>query len=406
MADTDNPTGEDFATLFEQSERRGSTIRAESRSVGDVVVGTIVSISEEAAFVDLGAKSEGVLDRDQIIDDNGELTVAVGDQIEAHIVDAGESSGSIVLRRTLGRGPQARSEIRLAYEQEIPVEGTVEAVNKGGFDVLIAGGRAFCPVSQMDVRFVEDPETFVGRKLQFRITRYEDGQRGGDNVVVSRRVLLEEEAQRHAGRTRAKLEVGAVFSGKVTRIENFGAFVDLGGIEGMLHISELAYGRVEHPSDVVAVDQIVDVQVIKIEQTDNPRRPEKIGLSMRSLARNPWDDVTKTLAIGGQIEGTVKRIEAFGAFVEVAPGIEGLVHISEMGAGERISSPRKVVEIGQKVTVTVLSIDTEARRVALSMDAASKASQAAEEKESIAKYGGSSGESLGTFADLLKDAKK
>ncbi len=406
MADSDNPTVEDFATLFEQSERGGNTSRAKSHSVGDVVVGTIVSISEEAAFIDLGAKSEGILDRDQIIDDEGRLTAAVGDEIEARIVDAGERSGSIVLRRTLGRGPQARSELRLAFEEGIPVEGTVEAVNKGGFDVQIAGDRAFCPVSQIDVRFVDDPETFVGQRLQFRITRFEEGQRGGDNVVVSRRVLLEEDAERHASATRTKLEVGAVFKGKVTRIENYGAFVDIGGIEGMLHISELAYGRVDHPSDVVAVDQTIDVQVVKIEQSDNPRRRERIGLSIRSLARDPWEDVAKTLTIGGQVEGTVKRIEPFGAFVEVAPGIEGLVHISEMGAGERIASPRKVVDIGQKVTVTVLSIDTQAHRVALSMDAASRASQAAEEKESIAKYGGPSNEGFGTFADLLEESTR
>lgn len=400
MADSENPSGEDFATLFEQSQQGGSTSQAESRSIGDVVVGTIVSISAEAAFVDLGAKSEGVLDRDQIVDNEGNLTVAVGDEIEARIVDAGERSGSIMLRRTLGRGPAARSELRLAYEEEIPVEGLVEAVNKGGFDVQIAGGRAFCPVSQMDVRFVDNPESFIGQRHQFRITRYEEGGRGGDNVVVSRRALLEDEADRHADVTRAKLEVGAIFPGKVTRIENYGAFVDIGGIEGMLHISELAYGRVEHPSEVVAIDQTLDVQVIKIEATDNPRRPEKIGLSIRSLARDPWDDVASTLRIGQQLEGTVKRIEAFGAFVEVATGIEGLVHISEMGAGERISSPRKVVDLGQTVSVTVLSIDPKARRIALSMDAASRATLAAEEKESIAKYAPSS-QSLGTLGDLL-----
>ena len=402
MSDSDKPAGEDFAKLFEQSnEESDASGGAGFRSAGDVVVGTIVSISSEAAFVDLGGKSEGVLDLDQITDDEGQLTVSVGDEIEAHVVDAGERSGTIVLRRTLGRGPQARSELRLAFEKEIPVEGLVTAVNKGGFDVQIAGGRAFCPVSQMDVRFVENPEAFVGQRHEFRITRYEEGHRGGDNLVVSRRVLLEEQAEAHAFDTRAKLEVGAVFNGKITRIESYGAFVDIGGIEGLLHISELAYGRVEHPSEVVALDQTLDVQIIKIEATDDPRRPEKIGLSIRSLARDPWDDVAAQFTVGQQVAGIVRRIEAFGAFVEIAPGIEGLVHISEMGGNERISSPRKVVEVGQPVTVAVLSIDTKARRVSLSMDAASRATQAAEEREAITKYGPSK-QSLGTFADLLK----
>ncbi len=400
MTDTDNPSGEDFAALLKQSEQGAGPSGAASYSVGDVVVGTVVSLSAETVFIDLGGKSEGVLDIEQVRSDDGEITVAVGDEVEARVVDTGDRSGSIVLRRTLGRGPQARGELRMAFEEEIPVEGLVAEVIKGGFEIQIAGGRAFCPVSQMDVRYVEKPEIFVGQRHQFRITRYEESPRG-DNLVVSRRVLLEEQADVAAEGTREKLEVGAVFSGKVTRLEDYGAFVDIGGIEGMLHISELAYGRVEHPSEVVAIDQTLDVQVIKVEATDNPRRPEKIGLSIRSLAANPWDEIAQKLSVGTQVEGKIRRIEAFGAFVEIAPGIEGLVHISEMGAGERISHPRKLVDVGQTISVTVLSIDTQARRIGLSMDAASRASQAAEEKEAIAKYGGTSEESMGTFADLL-----
>jgi small subunit ribosomal protein S1 len=214
--------------------------------------------------------------------------------------------------------------------------------------------------------------------------------------------LLEEQAEAAAAGTRARLEVGAVFPGKVTRIEKYGAFVDIGGIEGLLHISEMAYGRLEHPSEVVSLDQTLDVQVLKIEQSDDPRRREKIGLSIRSLARDPWDDVSKTLSVGQQIQGKVRRIEPFGAFVEVAPGLEGLVHISEMGGSERISSPRKVVDIGQIVNVSVLSIDAGARRIALSMDASSRASQAAEEQEALTKYAPSK-QGMGTLGDLLNE---
>jgi len=397
--------GEDFAALFEASERATHEHAGAARlKAGDLVSGPVVSISAEAVFVDLGGKSEGVLSIDQVTDRDGQLTVAVGDVVEARVVDAGERSGAVELKRTLGKGPDANSELVLAYEQQIPVEGRVVAVNKGGFDVQVAGTRAFCPVSQIDDRFVESPEEFVGRQLRFRITRYEPGGRGGGNLVVSRRALLEEEAAARAARTREHLEVGAVLGGSVTRIEKYGAFVDLGGIEGMVHVSELGYARIDHPSELLSIGQRLEVQVLSIEPTGDPRRPEKISLSIKALARDPWEDAPATFPPGTRVAGTVRRIEQYGAFVEIAPGVEGLVHISEMGAGERLSSARKAVSLGQTVEVTVLSVDPEQRRISLSMDAAERAAQAADEREALATYGQDKA-SLGTFADLLKDLK-
>jgi small subunit ribosomal protein S1 len=383
MALPEDPDNEDFAALF-----------AESEQDSDAAAGR---------DVDLGGKSEGMLEIVELLDKDGNLTVSVGDTIEARVVDAGERSGVVVLGQSLGKGAAGQSELQLAYEHEIPVEGVVTAVNKGGFDVQVAGVRAFCPVSQIDSRFVDTPEEFIGQHHHFRITRYDPGNRGNANIVLSRRALLEEETATRAADTRSRMEVGAVFHGAVTRIEDYGAFVDIGGIEGMLHIGQLGFSRVEHPSEVVQVGQELEVQVVKIEKTDNPRRPEKVGLSLKSLARDPWDDVKSQLSVGAQVKGTVSRIEQFGAFVEVAPGIEGLVHISEMGAGERISSPRKVVSTGQAVEVKVLSIDTERRRISLSIDAATRDAEAAGEREAMASYG-SSKESLGSLGDLLKDA--
>jgi small subunit ribosomal protein S1 len=406
MTDPEDTTeeNEDFAAMFEASEQRAEAAGS-GPAVGDVVSGTVVSISADAVFVDLGGKSEGMLEIDQVTDRDGELLVSVGDTVRAQVVDSGERSGVIVLRRTLGKGPEASRELALAYEHGIPVEGLVAAVNKGGFDVQVAGVRAFCPISQMDTRYVERPEDYVGQRLSFRITRYEAGHRGSANVVLSRRALLEEELAEQAAETRKRLEVGAVLRGTVCSIERYGAFVDLGGIEGMLHVSELSHSRVQHPSDVVSVDQEVEVEVLRIETTDNPRRPEKISLSLKSLAPDPWDEVASRLTVGEQLTGTVVRIENFGAFVEIAPGLEGLVHVSEMGGGERISSPRKVVDVGQKVAVTVMSIDVERRRIALSMDRAAREAAAADEREAVAAHG-SSKESLGTFADLLEKARK
>lgn len=387
--------------MFEASEL-GSDGPGRGPAVGDVVSGAVISISSDAVFVDLGGKSEGVLAIDQVTDGDGLVGVSVGDTIRARVVDSGERTGAITLALAVGRGADAHGELQVAFEHGIPVEGVVTGVNKGGFDVQIAGARAFCPVSQMDTRFVDDPEAFVGRRENFRITRFEPSHRGAPNLVVSRRVLLEEAQAERAAETRERLEVGAVLRGKVTRIEDYGAFVDLGGIEGMLHVSELGFSRVKHPSEMLELEQELEVQVIKLERSDNPRRPEKVGLSLRALARDPWDDVRSALRVGELRQGTVVRIEQFGAFVELEPGLEGLVHISEMGGGERLSSPRKAVAMGQKVHVKLLSIDTERRRIALSMDAARREALAADERDAIDEFGPGS-ESLGTFADLLRD---
>jgi small subunit ribosomal protein S1 len=401
MAAPEDSDNEDFAALFAESERSAPAGGAAGPAVGDLVTGSVISISAETVFVDLGGKSEGILDIGEVLDGDGNPTVSVGDTIRAHVVDGGERSGTVLLRRSLGKGSAAQSELETAYENGIPVEGVVTAVNKGGFEVQVAGIQAFCPVSQMDVRFVEDPEVFIGQRLDFRITRFEQGGRGRSNIVLSRRALLEEEIADRASLTRERLVVGEVFQGKVTKIEAYGAFVDIGGMEGMLHISELGYARVEHPSEVLRIEQGLEVQVLRIEKTDNPRRPEKISLSLRSLARDPWDDVETRLTVGQRFTGKVARIEQFGAFVEVVPGIEGLVHISEMGAGERLSSPRKVVSPGQEVEVLVMSIDTERRRVSLSMDAAARDARATDEREAMAAYGGSK-ERLGNLGDLMR----
>ncbi len=403
MADQDKPDNEDFAAMFEASEQGGREASDDSVNLGDVVTGTVVSISAESVFVDLGGKSEGVLDTAEVADSDGNLTVAVGDTVRAHVVDAGERTGVVVLRCKLGRGTEARDELQLAFEHRIPVEGLVMAVNDGGFEMQVAGLRAFCPISQMEVRFVDQPESFVGRRADFRITRFDDTGRGEPNIVLSRRALLEEELEEQSRATRARLEVGAVFRGIVRSVRDYGAFVDIGGIEGMLHVSELGYFRVEHPSDVLSVDQEIDVQVINIERTDDPRRPEKIALSLKALAKDPWDSIASELPVGQRTSGRVTRIEAYGAFVELAPGVEGLVHVSEMGDGAHVGNPRKVVSEGQEVTVVILSIDTENHRISLSMDAAGRAARAAEERDALENYAPRS-QGFGTLGDLLADS--
>lgn len=402
MADQD----EDFASMLAEFESDKPRTAKKRPRVGDVIQGAVISIGKDSVFVDAGGKAEGVLERNQVSDADGKLLVAVGDKVEARVVaDAG---GVLTLRVKLGgRGPEARAELQQAQELGIPVEGVVQEVVKGGVSVDVAGVRGFCPASQLDGRFVEDLTTYIGKRLTFRITRYEPR-----NLVLSRRALVEEEKERLATETRKKLEPGAVLRGKVVGFKPFGAFVDIGGIEGMLHISELGYSRVEKPEDVLTLGQEIDVAVLKIEPpergTGAPRGPrekekgERISLSLKALASDPWRDTTAQLAEGSRVRGKVTRLQPFGAFIELAPAVEGLVHISELGAGRRINHPKEVVAVGQDVEAVVLAIDHERRRLSLSL--AASADGTAEDVATAVRSQPSAG--LGTFGDLLQKFKK
>jgi small subunit ribosomal protein S1 len=328
----------------------------------------------------------------------------VGDTIEARVVDTGAKTGFVVLRRTMAKGAEAKSELVQAFEHRIPVEGLVTAAIKGGVEVQVAGVRAFCPAGQIDNRFVEDPGVFVGQRLQFRITKLEPGRGGQVNLVLSRRAILAEEAEVRAAELRKTLEVGTVVRGTVTTVKDYGAFVDIGGLEGMLHVSELGFQRVGHPSEVLRVGQPVEVLVTKIEKTTDPKRPEKISLSLKALEADPWGEIADRFPVGSRAKGKVVRLQPFGAFVEVAPGIEGLVHVSQLSADKRVNHPRDVVEMGQEVEVTVLGVDLDRRRISLSMTADPEADAAA--AEDLAAVKKSANRSLGTFADLLAKATK
>jgi small subunit ribosomal protein S1 len=385
MADQD----EDFAAMLAESERGAP--RTKRPRVGDQVTGKVISIGKEAVFVDVGGKAEGELDRAEVSDSEGKLLIKLGDTVEARVV--GDAGGVLTLRVKLGRGPEARAELQQAQQLGIPVEGVVTEVVKGGVAVDVAGVRGFCPASQLDVRFVDDLTTYVGQRLMFRITRYEPR-----NLVLSRRALIEEDNARRATETRKKLEPGAVVRGKVVGFKPFGAFIDLGGIEGMLHISELGYARVEKPEDVLSLGQDVDVAVLKIEPAVKGDKGERISLSLKALASDPWREATAALVEGTRLRGKVTRLSQFGAFVELAPGVEGLVHISELGAGRRIHHPKEVVSVGQDVEVVVLTVDHERRRIGLQI--ASTSDGSADDVAAVARA--HTPAKLGTFADLLK----
>jgi small subunit ribosomal protein S1 len=400
MTTEDDP--EDFAALLAEydggSKKRGL-------KPGDMVKGRVVSIGAESVFVDLGGKAEGVLDRAQILDKDGKLAVAVGDEVEARVADAGGKSGTVVLRRIAAtRGPEAAAEVAQAFELGIPVEGHVAAVNKGGFDVQVAGMRGFCPVSQIDLRFTEDPSIHLGQRYQFRITRLEPGRGSQMNLVLSRRALLEEEQAVRAAELKKTLAVGLVVRGTVSQLKEYGAFIDLGGVEGLLHVSELGFQRVRHPSELLSVGQPVEVVVTKLEKTDDPKKPDKISLSLKALERDPWLDVADRFPAGSKVRGTVVRFQPFGAFVELAPGIEGLVHISAMVAGKRVNHPSDVLDLRQEIEVTVLAADPDKRRLSLGLGSATPDDQAGAEEMAAARAEGKKG--LGTFGDLLRGKVK
>jgi small subunit ribosomal protein S1 len=382
--------GDDFASMFAESER--DKPRAKRPKIGDVIKGKVITVGKDAVFVDLGGKAEGQLDRDQVSDKDGKLLVKVGDVIEARVVS--DAGGFLMLRTKLMRGPQASAELQQAFELGIPVEGTITEVIKGGVSVDVAGVRGFCPASQVDNRFVEDLSVYVGQKLTFKITRYEPR-----NLVLSRRALVEAEQEKLAVETRKKLVPGVVLRGRVVGFKPFGAFVDIGGLEGMLHISELGFSRVDKPEDVLSMGQELDVAVLKIEPAQDGKPGERIALSLKALANDPWRDATGSLGEGSRVKGTITRLQPFGAFVEIAPGVEGLIHISELGAGRRINHPKEVVSIGQAVEATVVAVDHDKRRLGLSLASSNDASP-----EDVA-AAPRAPHKLGTFGDLLQRKK-
>ncbi len=354
MVENEQEKEESFAELFEAYPVTPEV----DFQPGDVVQGHVIKITKEHVFVDLGAKSEGVADISEFLDKDGNPRIAVGDRLELKV--ASIADGIYLSKALKVRGQEAIELLRDAFENGLPVEGRVAGANKGGFEIDISGVRAFCPVSQIDLGFCDQPDMHVGARYTFKIVEFRDK---GKNIVVSRRAILQEEREKRAKETMAILRPGLEIEGRITRLTEFGAFVDIGGIEGLIHISEIAHERVKSPSDVLKVGESVRVVVTQVD-TGAKDRP-KIGLSIKALLPTPWEKGLD-LREGEVVRGKVTRLTDFGAFVEIMPGIEGLVHISEI-CYERITHPRKVLEQGQQVEARILAIDYEKQRISLSI---------------------------------------
>jgi small subunit ribosomal protein S1 len=317
---------------------------------GEILKGTIVSISGEDAYISYGGPSEAVMDTAEL------EGLDVGDAVEATVVKTGTE---LRVSRKLIKGRASLEQLRGAYENRIPVEGKVTGRNKGGFEVSIAGLRAFCPLSQIALGKIENPDTFLNQTIEFRVTELSDD---GRRVVVSRAALLKEAAAERAAETRNRVVMGAELTGKVKTLTPFGAFVDLGGIDGLLHVSEMSRRRVTDPKDVVAIGQDVHVKVIKIENDG-----KRISLSMKDQEPDPWFDVSERYTPGTEFTGRIVRSTDFGYFVEVEPGVDGLVHVSQLPHGVKPGDPE--VAIGTHVRGWVREVDPSKKRLSLSLRA-------------------------------------
>ena len=353
----DNENNNNFAELLE-SYSRGMT---DELQVGERVSGKIISIGKDTVYLDTGTKVDGVVDLKELLDENGEMPYQKGDTVELFVVAADE--GEIRLSRALA-GVGGQHLLEEAYRSQMPIEGKVVETCKGGFRVQVLQRRAFCPVSQMDIKYIENTEDYVGETHHFLITRLEEG---GKNIVLSRRRILEKEQKQAEKAFFDSLSVGDQLPGTVTRLMPYGVFVELiPGVEGMVHISELSWSRLQQPEEAVRAGDTLQVKVLGVAEGESSAG-RKIALSVKALQADPWSDLAERFSAGEKVRGKVTRCAKFGAFVEIAAGVEGLVHISEMSYLRRVIKPEDIVQVGDAVDVMIKEIDLAQRRVSLSI---------------------------------------
>ena len=389
----DETDDKSFAELFEQSFKKPKRLEP-----GQKVEAVIVKITDEWIFLDLGGKSEGFLDKKELLDADGNLAAAEGDKISAYFLSSANNEKLFTIKL---QGNAAGSQyLEEAFHNHIPVEGVAEKEIKGGYEIKIAGAiRGFCPYSQMGLRRTDDPQVFIGQKMLFKISEYRDN---GKSLVLSNRKVLEEERERIRDELKKTLKKDMVVKGTVTSIRPFGAFVDIGGIEGLLPISEVGWSRIEDLSLVLAQGQEVEVKLMDIDWEKN-----KFSFSLKAMLPDPWMLMHNRFPEESCHSGTVARLTPFGAFITLAPGIDGLIHISQLGHGKRINHPHEVLAEGQIVDVRVLKIDTETKRLSLALAGANPQESPEEDfKQYIEKQPADKSTSLGAMGAALLKARE
>lgn len=374
--------GEDFASLYEKSFQGMETYQS-----GQQVETQVLSISKDTIFLQLNGKSEGVLPREELTDKNGQLTVAVGDTLKVYFLKA--DGGEMRFTTRLSGETAGPELLEKAFHDGIPVEGVVEKEIKGGYEVKVGETRAFCPYSQMGAQRTEDSSQYVGKTLVFRIQEYKEN---GRKIVVSNRVIHEEARQEKVEALKKTLVEGTLVKGTVKSLQDFGAFVDLGGVQALLPISEVARARVDDIRTVLSVGQEIEASLIKVDWKN-----ERLTLSLKSLQADPWEGAAERYPAGAKFTGRVVRVADFGAFVSLEPGLDGLVHVSEFRNSSKFGGAEVAVKPGQSLAVQVLAVDRANRRISL------KPATSREEDETNARYlEGSSGDTYNPFAALLK----
>jgi small subunit ribosomal protein S1 len=389
---------EDFGAMFEAS------VKARQFTRGQAVEGTVVAIGPKVAFVNIGGKGEAEIDVAELKDADGAIEVSVGDRINAMVVS---TSGGIVLSRKGVRNAATLRELEDAYRSGLAVEGKVAQEVKGGYEVRVARERAFCPLSQIDIVRTTDPAVHVGKVYAFRVIEYKNG---GKDIVLSRRKLLEEQQRASVAELRKSIVPGAVLTGRVASVLDFGAFVDLGsGIQGLLHVSEMSWSRATSANAVVAQGDQITVKVLRVDDGAQAGSTEKISLGLKQLQDDPWDIAATAYEVGQVRTGRVTHVAEFGAFVELEPGIEGLAHASTFGARGRGRDWKKSTPVGQTGTFEIVNVDFAHKRIGLApVDEGSSRAVAAEREEAEPHEDASlpavEPPSMGTLADKLRGA--
>ncbi len=344
---------ESFAQMLEES------FASKAIKPGAILMGVVVSISPDVVIVNAGMKSEAVIDVAQFKNELGELEVQVGDEVEVALDSVEDGSGETRLSREKAKRARTWTRLEQAFEKQEIVKGIINGRVKGGFTVEIEFVRAFLPGSLVDVRPVRDPSYLEGKVLEFKVIKLDQKR---NNVVVSRRAVVEQEYSAERTELLEKLQEGAIVRGTIKNLTDYGAFVDLGGIDGLLHITDMAWKRVKHPSEVVQVGQEIDVRILKFD-----RERQRVSLGIKQMGSDPWQNIARRYPATTRIFGKVTNIADYGCFVEIEEGVEGLVHVSEMDWTNKNVAPAKVVHVGQEVEVMVLDIDEERRRISLGL---------------------------------------
>lgn len=355
QADGEPSGAQDFSAMLENYEKES----AASRQEGEIVRGIVVGISDQNVLVDIGYKSEGVVAREEFLDRQGNLTVKRGDEVDVLIKSLENQDGYAELSRAAAMQVQSWERLRQAHQNHENIKGRVVERIKGGLKIDLDGVPAFLPGSQIDVRPVRNLEGFLRQEIEVRVIKL-NRKRG--NVVVSRKAVLEEASGKKKSETLANIEESVVLEGVVKNITDYGAFIDLGGIDGLLHIIDMSWGRIQSPTDIIKVGDTIQVKVLKFD-----REKERISLGYKQLLPDPWQSVSERFPKGAHVRGKVVSLTDYGAFIEIEPGVEGLVHVTEMTWSKRLKHPSKLLSIGQDVEAVVLDADPHSRRISLGL---------------------------------------